>query len=154
MLRLLHVQLGASRGRRAIVPGTERAVRDGAVCEHKSSASYVSCCNQATWGANRWPDGSPIYSRFQTVLPPNSPNCVAVDGTDSPNTGVIGSLSSQHPGGAIAAMADGSVRFISEQIDCGNLSSPEVSSGPSPYGVWGALGTKDGGEGKNNYVGR
>ena len=62
---------------------------------------------------------------------------------------MISTVSSNHPGGALAAMADGSVRFVSEQIDCGNLSSPEVISGPSPYGVWGALGSKAGGEGRS-----
>lgn len=43
-------------------------------------------------------------------------------------------------------LADGSVRFISENINTGNLAAPSVNSGPSPYGVWGALGTKSGGE--------
>ncbi len=43
-------------------------------------------------------------------------------------------------------MGDGSVRFISETIDAGNATlSPNYSRG-SVYGVWGALGTKDGGE--------
>ena len=43
-------------------------------------------------------------------------------------------------------MVDGSVRFISETIDCGDPSVKEVASGQSPYGVWGALGTISGGE--------
>ena len=42
--------------------------------------------------------------------------------------------------------ADGSVRFVPETIDTGNLSAAAVSSGPSPFGVWGAIGTKSGGE--------
>ncbi len=53
---------------------------------------------------------------------------------------------SQHTGGVNAAMADGSVRFISDSIDAGNQGLPQVLSGPSPYGVWGALGSRDGGE--------
>ncbi|MCG6155700.1 DUF1559 domain-containing protein [Rubinisphaera sp. ICM_H10] len=46
-----------------------------------------------------------------------------------------------------AVLADGSVRFISENIDSGDPSIPlpgspgGPTSGPSPYGVWGALGT-------------
>jgi hypothetical protein len=39
-------------------------------------------------------------------------------------------------------MADGSIRFITQSIDCGNY-------GVAPnrnYGVWGALGTIAGGE--------
>ena len=48
--------------------------------------------------------------------------------------------------------ADGSVRFISDTIDCGNQATPAQPTWPtvtrraSPYGVWGALGTKAGGE--------
>ena len=45
-----------------------------------------------------------------------------------------------------AALHDGSVRFISETIDTGNLSVPQPDAGASKYGVWGALGSKAGGE--------
>jgi len=54
--------------------------------------------------------------------------------------------SSRHVGGVQAVLADGSVRFISENINAGNQAASEVTSGPSPYGIWGALGTKDGSE--------
>lgn len=114
---------------------------------YATSASFVTCCNQSTWGANRWPDGAAPYSRFSTVMPPNTPNCTSNGASDSAAP-VLGTLSSMHPGGAIATMADGSVRMINETIDVGNLSLPEVAAGPSPYGVWGALGSKDGGEGR------
>jgi hypothetical protein len=45
-------------------------------------------------------------------------------------------------------MADASTRFIADTIDCGTLTSAEVTSlnGQSPYGVWGALGTRVGRE--------
>ena len=43
-------------------------------------------------------------------------------------------------------MADGAVRFVSENINTGLLSSAPTASGVSVYGVWGALGTKSGGE--------
>ena len=54
-----------------------------------------------------------------------------------------------HPGGVNGVMADGSVRFISETIETGTLTSPAPGSGQSPYGVWGAMGSKDGGEAKS-----
>jgi hypothetical protein len=49
------------------------------------------------------------------------------------------------------ALADGSVRFISETIDTNNLALTHPGSGPSPYGVWGALGSKAGGEPPGNF---
>ena len=54
--------------------------------------------------------------------------------------------SSYHTGGAQALLADGSVRYISENIDTGNLAVSTTLGGRSPYGIWGALGTKSGGE--------
>jgi len=41
-------------------------------------------------------------------------------------------------------MADGSVRFIRNNIDTGNLGIAQANTyrGPSNYGVWGAMGSK------------
>jgi prepilin-type N-terminal cleavage/methylation domain-containing protein/prepilin-type processing-associated H-X9-DG protein len=91
-----------------------------------------------------WAHGFAIYSGFNTILPPNSVACTnacAEWGTDQ-----IMPPDSYHPGGVNATLGDGSVRFITDTIDTGNLSAPAVSGGASPYGVWGALGTIDGGE--------
>jgi prepilin-type N-terminal cleavage/methylation domain-containing protein len=97
-------------------------------------------------GSNAW-DGQPEYVGFNTVMPPNGPSCVDM-GTaccgDSPD-GVLAARS-RHVGGVQCLMGDGAVRFISENIDTGNLAAAEVNAGPSPYGVWGALGSKAGGE--------
>ncbi|GHT28154.1 hypothetical protein FACS18942_08340 [Planctomycetales bacterium] len=57
--------------------------------------------------------------------------------------------SSQHTGGVNTGFGDGSVRFVSETIDTGNqldTATNPKSGSPSIYGVWGALGTRDGGE--------
>jgi hypothetical protein len=46
-------------------------------------------------------------------------------------------------------MADGAVRFISENIDAGNRSGTEVqviTGGVGPYGVWGRLGCRGDGQ--------
>ncbi|QDV71149.1 Type II secretion system protein G precursor [Rosistilla carotiformis] len=88
----------------------------------------------------RWQDGRPGYCAVTTILPPNSATCSTQAG------GGIYSSSSRHPGGIQALLADGSVRFITETIDTGDLSQSAVTSGTSPYGVWGALGSRDGGE--------
>jgi prepilin-type N-terminal cleavage/methylation domain-containing protein/prepilin-type processing-associated H-X9-DG protein len=90
----------------------------------------------------RWNDGSAEFTGFNTVLPPNSPSCY----TGLSNTNGLFTAQSRHPGGINALLADGSVRFIGEGIDAGNQGAPEALSGGSPYGVWGALGTINGGE--------
>lgn len=56
---------------------------------------------------------------------------------------------SLHVGGTHCLMTDGAVRFISENIDAGNQATAVPapnSSGRSPYGVWGALGSRGSGE--------
>lgn len=93
----------------------------------------------------RGSSGLPARASFNTVLPPNSPSCK--DGTSDGGWGIY-SVSSRHTGGAHVLMADGAVRFVSENIDAGNPAAPDPTSigGPSPYGVWGALGTRAGQE--------
>jgi prepilin-type processing-associated H-X9-DG protein len=93
-----------------------------------------------------WTDGQPERVGFNTVLPPNAPSCVADDNPNADSVTAALAPSSRHAGGVHALMVDGSVRFINENINTGNLALPEVNAGPSPYGVWGALGSKDGGE--------
>ena len=90
---------------------------------------------------------------FQTIMRPNDVQCVV--GSDE--THGFFSASSFHTGGVNVVMADGSVRFISETIDNGNLvdsagnplptnATGNMYAGPSPFGVWGALGSMSGGE--------
>lgn len=52
-------------------------------------------------------------------------------------------VSSRHQGGAHVLMGDGAVTFITDSIDAGNSRAPAVNAGDaSPYGLWGALGTR------------
>jgi len=91
----------------------------------------------------RWNQGLPSLTGFNTILPPNRGVC---NGFASHSMGVLPPRS-RHSGGVIAAFADGAVTFISENIDYGNLSGTIASAtSASPYGVWGALGTRQGGE--------
>ena len=97
-------------------------------------------------GGKFWHDGHPIYVAFNTILPPNSPSCsdAIAWGDGAP---AILPPTSLHTGGVNAARADGSVTFYSDSIDSGNLTvSAQNAVGYSPYGIWGALGTKAGGE--------
>jgi prepilin-type N-terminal cleavage/methylation domain-containing protein/prepilin-type processing-associated H-X9-DG protein len=93
-----------------------------------------------------WTDGQAERVSFNTVLAPNSPGCTddANGNADSHNLALP--ASSRHTGGVNVGLADGSVRFISQSIDTGNLNLPQPDSGFSVYGVWGALGSKTGGE--------
>ncbi|MFG0335976.1 MAG: DUF1559 domain-containing protein, partial [Maioricimonas sp. JB049] len=109
---------------------------------------YTSAANLATWRGDRWTDGNPANTGFTTILPPNSPSCS--ESTWDGGWGIF-SAGSRHEGGCQVLMGDGAVRFISENIDTGDISAPTVyeagtGGGESPYGVWGALGTRAGGE--------
>lgn len=86
-------------------------------------------------------DGVLAHSGIVANLPPNSPICYS-------GGAIVGGASSFHSGGVNALFADGSARFVAETVDCGDPSALEQTSGASPYGVWGALATPDGGETK------
>jgi len=113
-----------------------------------TEVTYYSATMDGTyWNpGTRWCDGRIFYTGFVTVLPPNGPSCQTSSTVDS--TWMIMTPTSNHPGGVNVAMADASVRFISETIDCGNLSpnAQQPLGGQSLYGVWGALGSKAGNE--------
>ncbi|MDO5582115.1 MAG: DUF1559 domain-containing protein [Planctomycetia bacterium] len=82
---------------------------------------------------------------FTAVLPPNSPTCQ--NGSGGSGNGYF-STYSNHAGGVNSLKADGSVLFVSETVDCGNQNYTYTAdpTGISPFGVWGALGTINGGE--------
>jgi prepilin-type processing-associated H-X9-DG protein len=92
-------------------------------------------------------DGRTTMIAFVTALPPNSPNCLY---SGDLNTFGFFSASSFHSGGVNCVLADGSGRFITETINCGNLSNNyrtiDYYQSTSPFGVWGALGSLNGGE--------
>jgi prepilin-type N-terminal cleavage/methylation domain-containing protein/prepilin-type processing-associated H-X9-DG protein len=103
---------------------------------------------KAQWTpGGRWGDGFGYYAGFNTVLPPNSPSCVSASADHGPINYLM-SAGSYHTGGVQVLMGDGSVRFINDNINSGNSAAPDpgVGGGMSPYGVWGALGTKNGSE--------
>ncbi|TWT65262.1 DUF1559 family PulG-like putative transporter [Allorhodopirellula solitaria] len=97
----------------------------------------------------RWADAQIMQSMAHTILPPNSPVCVAHDS----NGQSIATGSSRHQGGIHVLMADGAVKFITDSIESGNQTNPVVWQGgttannnskgsKSPFGLWGALGTR------------
>jgi prepilin-type N-terminal cleavage/methylation domain-containing protein/prepilin-type processing-associated H-X9-DG protein len=90
-----------------------------------------------------WASGFTMNSGFTAILPPNSPSCANAEGEWQEG---IYSANSYHTGGVNVSLVDGSVHFVSDGIDTGNLAIPVPQSGPSPYGVWGSLGTSAEGE--------
>ncbi len=102
----------------------------------------------------RWTDGRTMYQAICTVRPPNRENCLRQNGDG--NDGIM-TVASRHQGGAHVMMVDGAVKFVTDNIESGNQSAPfqkvtgGTSGGPapgteSPYGVWGAAGTRNGRE--------
>ncbi|MEL6105642.1 MAG: DUF1559 domain-containing protein [Planctomycetota bacterium] len=102
-----------------------------------------------------WASSLSINTNMNTILPPNAEVCAwnswAGEGMLPP--------SSQHQGGCHILMSDGAVVFITDSVEAGDRNSGTVHRGAggaiipglapgrkSPFGLWGALGTKGNGE--------
>ena len=139
-------------------PGTQAAlsiVREGASVKGEynnprattQSGAAITLQNLQTWGqaclaitntngnniGDHWYHGESGRTVFNTLLTPNSkyPNCSFHCGGCHYDGGVLIGSRSKHVGGTHHTMADGSVRFISENID---------------WNTYQALGSRNGGE--------
>jgi len=94
-----------------------------------------------------WLDRLPILTAFSTVMPPNSPSCGKYNQEQCQVA--LYTTTSYHNGGVNVGMLDGSIRFISDTVDTNGLADIDTGiylKGKSPLGVWGALGSPNGGE--------
>jgi prepilin-type N-terminal cleavage/methylation domain-containing protein/prepilin-type processing-associated H-X9-DG protein len=114
-------------------------------------AQYLTGMVKSKFGSI-WTDGQAEVVGFNTVLAPNGPSCNNDANTGSADaTGGAITAGSNHPGGVNATFADGSIRFMNQNINTGNTSLPQVIAGNSPYGVWGAMGSISGKEAGGDY---
>ena len=106
----------------------------------------------------KWASMLPSYTGFNTILPPNAESCLNSAGPAARGTHTAGS---RHPGGCHVLMADSALKFVNDSIDAGKIDGPTLlidhgSAGinssttdathsvgmKSPFGVWGAMGTR------------
>ena len=97
---------------------------------------------------HRWASSYPIMTGITTILPPNREACGRYNAL---GTTLVAPPSSRHQGGAHVLMGDGAVIFMSDSVEAGNSNSPMVwlngtgtatPGSQSPYGLWGAMGTR------------
>ena len=110
----------------------------------------------------KWASGQAVHTGVHTILPPGGPTWSST--SDVRRSDTIATAGSQHLGGVHVLMGDGAVIFISDSIDAGDSNHPTVALDndghpavfdgitaaragiESPYGVWGAMGTRSGKE--------
>jgi prepilin-type N-terminal cleavage/methylation domain-containing protein/prepilin-type processing-associated H-X9-DG protein len=98
-------------------------------CAHASPILVARYDNPTESSGGRWADGVMFYTRYHSILTPNSPSCNF--GGDDWDGQKIVTATSRHPGGVNLTLVDGSVRFVKNSVDSK---------------VWQALGTVSGGE--------
>jgi type II secretory pathway pseudopilin PulG len=132
-------------------PGIALAARSG----NQTTGSNIKLLS----GGTRWFNADSFYTWFNTILPPNSPS--AWGGNPQARSAAILPPTSYHLGGVNVGFLDASARFVSDTVDW--QSNPRnngivtdknsgyplcVYTGESPFGVWGAAGSRDGDESK------
>jgi len=140
-----------------LVDGGE-ALRDGriapSVCSDFRGANgqFVVGTPTLAGKGSHWADARNVHTLVNLILPPNAPSCRTND-----DAWAMMTASSLHTGGVNVALCDGSVTFVSDTVNTGTLTEHLGGAahttgdcyqygGPSTFGVWGAYGSKAGGE--------
>ena len=100
-----------------------------AKCIAINPLNKAGSADQTSFAGRNWIWGNYMTSRYNHVMLPNSWSCTR--GNSPNNNGGAVTASSRHRGGVNLALCDGSVRFVTNDID---------------LATWRALGSKDGGE--------
>jgi prepilin-type N-terminal cleavage/methylation domain-containing protein len=154
------------QGRNVRLPFTALRGVDVMNCRQKVRAGVYFGTNTVTeWRGDGWMEAYSPWAVFNTINGPNGASCA--DDSNANGTGEgIWSAGSYHFGGAHVVMFDNAVRFIPNEVDTtnndvsttanttdyyspGRIDGNQVTpnwSGPSPFGTWGAMGTRGGGE--------
>ncbi|MCD0460889.1 DUF1559 domain-containing protein [Roseiconus lacunae] len=111
---------------------------------NNDGSPYPGTIEAGTRRGYNWASYSAIYTGVTTNRAPNTELCISQFTESSPGNWSISSL---HQGGAHILLGDGAVVFITDSIDSGNQSAGQrdaVTKGEkSPFGVIGALGTRN-----------
>ncbi len=135
--------LGDASDRRIDVPGDWFRISES----HRTREEVYNACrkvvpkkgaaHQICRSGRNWTYGNFIPTRYNHIMPPNTASCARrssasgdLDATVNDKGGAT-TASSRHPGGINLVVADGSVHFISEEID---------------IKVWWAMGSRNGKE--------
>ncbi|MCM2374895.1 DUF1559 domain-containing protein [Aporhodopirellula aestuarii] len=102
-----------------------------------------------------WAYGRIFFSGMNTIHSPNKSVCLNRHSTvgATPHGAGVCQPSSRHQGGCHVLMGDGAVKFITDSIEAGDRRSAHVAKigsrtdvlapgSQSPFGLWGALGTR------------
>ena len=156
---ILMAEIGVTQGRilagQYAVNQTTDILTNPSLCLRSRGSSRTTEYNRdiplSEFGrGGRWADGAAGFGLVNTILPPNSPSCAA-GGSDAVDG--IYSAGSFHPNVALVLFGDGHVQSVTNNVPAGDPAAPpptpeqlSVGSMPSPYEIWGALGTAAGHE--------
>ena len=152
----------------ALAAGSAPSLCQAGVANGFYTANSVATSASAPMMSERWACGHPYHSAVTIAAAPNSGSCMANTITWPALSAVQDAWitpSSRHTGGVQVLMTDGAVRFVNDTINNASQTTvpcasggfgqtvvgSNLCSGQSPYGVWGALGTMNGGETVNEF---